>query len=73
MSADLKKLGALVRQERESRQLSQESLADLSGLSRSYIGEIERGAVSVSFASLAAVAKGLSLSLEELVARYEQQ
>lgn len=71
MSAELRTLGEVVREERVSRQLSQEGLAALAGLSRTQVGEIERGATNISFTSLVALAGGLKLSLSELIDRYE--
>lgn len=66
-------LGDIVRGERRKRGLSQEALADLSGLSRTYIGEIERGEVSLSFSALEAVAYGLRVPLSEVMKEYEQR
>ena len=66
-------LGEVVRTEREKRGLSQEALAHLSGLSRTHIGEIERGEVSVSFAALEATADGLGIALSDLMKDYEQR
>jgi transcriptional regulator with XRE-family HTH domain len=73
MSVDQELLGQLIREERESRQLSQEGLAALSGLSRTYIGEIERGRAALSFASLVAIASGFGMQPSELVREYEKR
>jgi len=73
MPADLRRLGAILRGERLQRQLSQEGLAALAGLSRTQLGEIERGAANISFASLMAIADGLEMQLSEIVARYEHE
>ncbi|MXW90394.1 MAG: helix-turn-helix transcriptional regulator [Rhodospirillaceae bacterium] len=69
----LQRLGTVVRAERTKRGLSQEALAELSGLSRTHIGEIERGEVSVSFVALEAIAYGLGVALSELSKNYEEQ
>ena len=66
-------LGAVIRAERERRGFSQEGLADLSGISRTHVGEIERGEVSVSFAALEAISNGLAMSLSDMVAKYEER
>jgi transcriptional regulator with XRE-family HTH domain len=71
VSIELRGLGEVVRRERVQRQLSQEGLAALAGLSRTQIGEIERGTTNISFTSLIALADGLQLSLSELIRRYE--
>lgn len=73
MSADSKLLGEIVRREREKRQLSQESLAALANISRTYLGEIERGVVNISFITLKALADGLNMNMSQLVEKYEQQ
>lgn len=69
----LQVLGETIRAEREGRGLSQEALADLAGLSRTHIGEIERGAVNVSFSALVATTSGLGISLTELMEAYVQR
>jgi transcriptional regulator with XRE-family HTH domain len=66
-------IGEIIRECREKRQLSQESLAALSGLSRPYIGEIERGETNLSLTSLLAVASGLGLPASQLLSEYEQR
>ena len=64
-------LGLILRKERERRQLSQESLAELSGLSRNHIGKIERGIVNLSFSNLRAIASGLNMLTSELLIKCE--
>lgn len=66
-------LGSVIRAERKGRGLSQEALANLAGLSRSHVGEIERGEVSVSLAALELLALGLGVSLSEIIEIYEQR
>lgn len=71
--SNLQILGDIIRAEREQRGLSQEALAELADLSRTHIGEIERGEVKVSFVALEATAHGLGLPLSELMKKYEQR
>lgn len=71
--AKLAVLGEVIRAERDRRGLSQEALAGLSGLSRTHVGEIERGEVSLSFSTLEAVSKGLGMPLSELIEEYERR
>lgn len=71
MPVDQSCLGRILRDMREQRQLSQEGLAALSDLSRTHIGEIERGVVSLSLASLFMVADGLGCSVSEVLLEYE--
>jgi transcriptional regulator with XRE-family HTH domain len=65
---DLKKAMAInVRRERHARELSQEELADLAGLSARYLGSIERASVSASVTVLGRVAKALRVDPCELI------
>jgi transcriptional regulator with XRE-family HTH domain len=66
-----RQLGVLLRHLREQRNWSQEELAEAANLDRSYLGEIERGQVSPSLATLEKLAKALHLSLSELFRRCE--
>lgn len=57
--------GQRVRDLRVSMQLSQEQLAALCGLDRTYISSVERGQRNVSLKNIAALAQGLNVSLSE--------
>ena len=72
-SAIATKLGNVIRKRREALGISQEGLAALSELNRTYIGEIERGEVSVSVITLQKIAGGLNLKLSELILFYERE
>lgn len=72
MPGDLKMLGALIRQERQRRALSQDHYAALCGLSRAYVGQIERGEVNASFTTLVALAEGLNIQLSDMIENYER-
>ena len=63
----LKRLGTRLRNLRHARGISQEGLADLAGLHRTYIGGIERGERNASVVNLMALAKALGISLSTLV------
>jgi transcriptional regulator with XRE-family HTH domain len=63
----LKKLGDKIRKLRISKKLSQEALADLSGIERSYMGAIERGERNPSFDKLVNIAKALKISPGDLL------
>lgn len=67
------KLGIAIRRRREALGLSQEGLATLSELNRTYIGKIERGEVVASVITLHKIAEGLNLKLSELILLYEQE
>lgn len=67
------KLGNVIRERREALDISQEGLAGLSELNRTYIGQVERGEVSVSVVALQRIADGLNMKLSELILLYEQE
>ncbi len=48
-------------------ELSQEALADLAGVHRTYIGAVERGEVNISALSIAKIAKVLKVKPEKLL------
>lgn len=58
--------GKRVRSLRRLRDLTQEALADSTGLSAEYISRIERGLTSPSFDSIATLAMGLSVEPQSL-------
>ena len=60
------KFGQRIRTLREGRGLSQEQLAELSGLDRTYISGIERGIRNVALRNIVALAQALDVSLSEL-------
>ena len=64
----LRKLGDNVRAKREARDLSQEKLAELADLDRTYISGIERGARNPTILSALRIAKALKTSVSELCA-----
>lgn len=72
MSALEQRLGAVLRAARTDAGWSQERLAEAADLNRSYLGEIERGQVSASLATVGKLASALGLSLSALVGRCEQ-
>jgi transcriptional regulator with XRE-family HTH domain len=60
------KFGTRIRELRHNRQLSQEKLAELAGLDRSYMGGIERGDRNVAFDNICRVADALKVHPREL-------
>lgn len=60
-------LGLRIRELRVNKGLSQEDLADLAGLHRTYIGGIERGERNVAFLNIVRLAKALEVSLSDLM------
>lgn len=63
----LRSLGARVRQCREDRQWTQEELAERAELDRSYIAGIEAGLRNPSMKAMVRIARGLDLTLSELL------
>jgi len=63
--------GELIRSRRESAALTQESLAQLSGLSRTFVSELERDLASPSLDVLIRLANGLGTSLSDLFSSWE--
>ena len=57
---------------RKSKKLSLERTAAMSGVSRSMLGQIERGVVNPTISVLHKLAQGLHVPLEELVAYHEE-
>lgn len=67
VAPELEKFGAQVRQLRKALGLSQEDLAELTDLHRTYIGGIERGERNVALINIIRLAKALNVSPSELL------
>lgn len=65
----LSDLGAAVRDRRTELGMSQEQLADLCHLHRTYVGDIERGKRNVGLINLGRLSRALDLPLWELLKR----
>ena len=63
----LKKVGRTIREARKAKGMSQESLALLSGLDRSYVGSVERGERNISILNLKKIASALQVLVSELL------
>ena len=59
----LGQLGERVNQIRVKKGISQEALAEMAGLHRTYIGSVERGERNISLINLSRIARALGLSL----------
>lgn len=66
------RFGAALRERRVRRHLTQEQLAERSGLSYKFVGEIERGQGNPALTSIAGLASGLGIGLPELFATVER-
>jgi len=66
MKTTLKTFGARVRELRRANNISQEKLAELASLHRTYIGAIERGERNLSLYNIVKIARALGISVMEL-------
>jgi len=60
-------LGAAIRRVRLSKNISQEKLALLAEVDRSYVGRVERGDNNVAILTLSKLASALDVTLEKLM------
>jgi transcriptional regulator with XRE-family HTH domain len=67
----LKTFGRSLRSLRKQRGLSQETLAEMSRLSRNYISDIERGVRNPSLLAVVGISRALRLPLRDLLADVE--
>ena len=58
--------GNKIREERAKRNLSQEKLAEIAGMHRTYIGMIERAEKNITLLNIKKIANALNLSLSSL-------
>jgi transcriptional regulator with XRE-family HTH domain len=63
----LRLFGERLRELRTERNLSQERLAELAGVDRNYIGQIERGERNVALVNIVRIAKALEIEPGELL------
>lgn len=63
----LKKFGDNIKKLRLQKDMSQESLADASGIERSYMGTIERGERNPTLLKVYSIAKALKVSAAKLL------
>jgi len=62
----LEKFGTRIRSLRLKKKLSQEKLAELADLHRTYIGQIETGKRNIALKNIAKLAEALKVSIKEL-------
>lgn len=61
-------LGDAIRKRRKELKLTQEELAELAGMDRSYLGQVERGENSVALHPLVEIARALATTVADLMA-----
>lgn len=67
-----KAVGVRVRLLRKAKGFSQEGFADHCGVHRTFMGSLERGEKNVSLETLGKIAKGLGITLSELLKDVEK-
>lgn len=60
----LERIGQTIRTHRLEKGWSQEKLAEVSRIDRSFLGKVERGVVNVSILTLCDIAKALNISIK---------
>ncbi|HUD01715.1 MAG TPA: helix-turn-helix transcriptional regulator [Rhabdochlamydiaceae bacterium] len=63
----LKEFGKLVRQRRRSLDISQQELANIIEVHRSWIGRVEKGTTNPSLVTMMKICKGLNCSVLDLM------
>jgi transcriptional regulator with XRE-family HTH domain len=59
--------GKAVRKFRNAAGISQEALADLAGIHRTYVGDVERGERNISLLNMVRLASALGVRLSQIV------
>ncbi|NTV02435.1 MAG: helix-turn-helix transcriptional regulator [Chlorobiaceae bacterium] len=67
MKTDLEQFGIALQRFRKEQGLSQEKLAELTDLHRTYISDLERAQRNPTLTTLSKIAKALSISISTLV------
>ncbi len=62
----LVKFGKKIREARKNRGLSQEALADIANVHRTYIGMVERAEKNITLLNIQKLAKSLKIDIKEL-------
>jgi transcriptional regulator with XRE-family HTH domain len=68
----LEKFGHVIRERRLEKDLSQESLADLCSLHRTYISDVELGKRNVSLSNIKKIAAALGIALSDIFLEMEK-
>lgn len=62
----LSKFGKKIREKRLNSKLSQEKLAEIAGLHRTYIGMVERAEKNITLMNIEKLAKALNIQIKDL-------
>lgn len=63
----MRRFGARLREVRERAKVSQEKLAELAGLHRTYVSSVERGQRNISLVNIAKLASALEVPMGDLM------
>ena len=67
MADTLARFGQKLRAIRQTQSISQEKLAELAGLHRTYVSSVERGERNISLLNIERLAKALGVEMAELM------
>lgn len=67
MKSELEVIGENIRERRQFLNLTQNQLAQLMGVHRTYIGMVERGEKNITISSLVKIAKALQVDPKQLL------
>lgn len=65
--------GRAIRRARNARKVSQETLAELSEINRTYMGDVERGERNLALKNMSKIARALGLRLSQLLRAMEEE
>ena len=65
--------GKAVRRLRQRRGISQERLAELAGIHRTYVGDVERGTRNLALVNMTRIAEALGVRLSGLIREMERE
>jgi transcriptional regulator with XRE-family HTH domain len=65
--------GKAMRKHRHAADISQEALADLAGIHRTYVGDVERGERNISLLNMVRLSSALGVRLSQIVLEMERQ
>ena len=68
-----KRIGAVIRTHRESRNFTQEGFADRIGMHRAYYGALENGKKNLQLSTLERVCDGLDVRMSEVIREAEER
>jgi len=65
--------GRAIQRARKTRKISQEKLAELAEINRTYMGDVERGERNLALKNMSKIARALGLRLSQLIRLMEEE